>query len=446
MKKIYSLLAGLTLLFFAGNIQAQAPSCSVNTSPANTTTNVNPEPYITLKWAPVSGATSYDIYLSSKVPPTNLIATVTSDTFNFTGASYNTIYYWYIVPKNVDGSAAGCSTTTSTFSTSAPPPPPSNDDCNTATTVTNSPISGTTFNATQSQPADACGVYTGTANDDVWYHFSTLSSGPVTITMVGDGTFDGVLEAFAGTCGSLTELVCSDVTQQGGTETVTLNAVAGTNYKVRVYGFGSDADANDRGTFTISATGAPLPISLLEFKGDHSTHKNVITWTTTSEQNNSGFELQYSTDGVSFDNLSFISSKAVNGNSTNALTYAFTDTRLLSGAAYYRLRQIDKDGKSNYSNVISLKGEKVNAITLSNLYPNPAKNKLNVMIAAPSNDKVNIQISDLAGQILLQQATTVLNGDNKISVDVTTLPAGSYFIRAKGNNGLQTAVSKFVKE
>jgi len=110
------------------------------------------------------------------------------------------------------------------------------------------------------------------------------------------------------------------------------------------------------------------------------------------------------------------------------------------------LQQIDKDGRSSYSNIISLKGEKVNAITLSNLYPNPTRNKLNLMIAAPVNDMVKIEILDITGKIVKQQINTIIIGDNKVPIDVAALPAGSYFIKAVGNNGYQTAVSKFVKE
>ena len=444
MKKIYSFLIAINLLIFAGNVQAQVPSCTTNLSPANFSTNLNPQPYITLKWTAAAGATSYDIYLSSKIPPTQLIANVSSDTFNLTTAAYNTTYYWYVVPRNASGPATGCGASPWVFVTGAPPPPPSNDDCSGATTISTTPISGTTLEATQSQPATpGCTAFIGTADDDVWYQFTALSTGPLVISMTGSSSFDGVVEAFAGSCGSLTSLTCSDSSGQGGTENLTINAVSGTNYKFRVYSYGGTT--SDRGTFTISVAG-PLPVTLLSFKGNHDVNKNIISWTTATEQNNTGFELQYSSNGTSFDPLSFVNSKAVNGNSSSELSYVFTDTRLLSGTAYYRLQQIDKDGRSSYSNIISLKGEKVNALTLSNLYPNPTRNKLNLMIAAPVNDMVKIEILDITGKIVKQQINTIIIGDNKVPIDVAALPAGSYFIKAVGNNGYQTAVSKFVKE
>jgi hypothetical protein len=223
-----------------------------------------------------------------------------------------------------------------------------------------------------------------------------------------------------------------------------MNVTAGTNYRVRVYDF--YANLSNMGTFSISASGVPLPITLLNFKGERQGNNNVLIWSTASEQNNQGFEIQYSSDGTNFDKLSFVNSKANNGNSSSILNYQYTDTRLLSGNAYYRLKQIDKDGKSSYSNIILLKGDKINAITLTNIYPNPAKNKLNVSLASPTNDKIILEIRDLTGKLVMRQASKIMSGNNNLSLEVASLPAGSYFIKVIDNNGSQTSISKFVKE
>ncbi len=145
---------------------------------------------------------------------------------------------------------------------------------------------GTTLGATQSQAADPCGGFTGSADDDVWYQFTALTTGTVLITLDGNSNFDGVLEVFKGNCGSLSYVSCSDVTQKGGQESVTVNALAGTNYKIRVYSFGPNL--SDSGGFTISAAGSPLPISLVSFKGEHVGNNNVLSWSTASELNNDG--------------------------------------------------------------------------------------------------------------------------------------------------------------
>ncbi len=269
--------------------------------------------------------------------------------------------------KNADGAPTGCVSSATSFITSPPPAQPSNDNCDGATNISTMPLTCTTLGATQSRPAAFCGEYTGIANDDVWYQFTPIGNGTIIVSLTGNGSFDGVLEAFSGSCGSLTSLTCSDTSQAGGSEKITMNVTSGTTYKIRIYGF--YADLRNRGTFSISATGSPLPITLLSFKGEHHADKNVLHWSTATELNNQGFELQYSADGNNFNKLAFINSKAINGNRSTILSYEFADARPLSGNSWYRLKQVDKDGQSSFSNILLLKGEKINAITLSIMYP-----------------------------------------------------------------------------
>ncbi len=442
MKKIYPLLFILffTNLFYGA--QAQTPDCTTNLSPLNAITNVDPYPKITLKWQPVANATSYDVYISTKIPPKQLLGTTTSDSINLYDASYNTTYYWYVAPKNADGAATGCISNVTSFTTIPPPPPPSNDNCTGAAYLSSSPLTGTTLGATQSQPADICNGYTGTANDDIWYQFTPSENGTIVISLQGNGSFDGVLEAFSGDCGSLTSLSCSDSSQSGGREQLTLNVISGTNYKVRLYNFYSTLST--RGTFSISATGAALPVTLLSFKGEHQQDKNILRWSTAQEQNNQGFEVQYSLDGNNFNPLSFVNSKAVNGNSSSILSYEFADVRPIENL-YYRLKQIDKDGRSDFSNVIYIKGEK-NAEASYNIFPNPAKNLLNITISSASANKIKLGIKDLAGRTMMQENKTLMKGANRLVINLSSLASGTYYLSADSENGTPVVYRQFVKE
>ena len=162
--------------------------------------------------------------------------------------------------------------------------------------------------------------------------------------------------------------------------------------------------------------------------------------------NNSGFEVQYSFNRTDFRKLGFVNSKSVNGNSSSVLNYQYVDNKAPGGSVYYRLRQIDKDGQSSYSNVILIKGEKINALTLNMIYPNPAKSTLNLVVSSPENNNISIMITDLAGKKVYQQGFSLINGGNNLDLDIAKLPAGTYFLKAACNNGCKTAVSKFVKE
>ena len=135
---------------------------------------------------------------------------------------------------------------------------PVNDDCAGAITLTPqgtscvSATSGTTTGATQSQVS--C---TGTANDDVWYQF-TATQAAHNVTVIGASGFDAVLQVFSGSCGSLTSIVCQDVTGSGGTEVATLTTLTpGQTYYVRVHHWFSSVATNT--TFTICVTIPPPP-------------------------------------------------------------------------------------------------------------------------------------------------------------------------------------------
>jgi len=189
-----------------------------------------------------------------------------------------------------------------------------------------------------------------------------------------------------------------------------------------------------------------VPVTLLSFKGERQGSFNKLEWTTSSEVNNSGFELQRSADGQSFSKIAFIESKSANGNSTTTLSYSFNDLKPLLGSGFYRLRQLDKDGRYTYSNVVLLKGARTTELLLVNVYPNPANNLLNALVTAPAAGEVSIIMTDLSGKAVLKQKAWLSAGDNRIQLPVTALASGSYLIKLTCVAGCETGVTKFVKQ
>ncbi|MEJ7678927.1 MAG: hypothetical protein WKG06_13945 [Segetibacter sp.] len=80
----------------------------------------------------------------------------------------------------------------------------------------------------------------------------------------------------------------------------------------------------------------------------------MLHWATVTEQNNTGFEVQRSSDAIDFSNIGFIETKSMNGNSNVKLDYNFIDMDHYAISNYYRLKQIDKDGKYTYSHIVVL--------------------------------------------------------------------------------------------
>jgi hypothetical protein len=189
-----------------------------------------------------------------------------------------------------------------------------------------------------------------------------------------------------------------------------------------------------------------LPVSIINFSGYKDGSRNQLRWTTASEQNNSGFEVQRSTDGINYTALGFVNSQATGGNSVSQLNYAFTDNNVTGKRQYYRLRQVDLDNHSKFSNVVLIKGEKPVTLTIDGLFPNPAISTVNVLIAAPDKDKVTLIITDIAGRKVIEQQVSVETGSNTIPVDINGLIKGTYMVKLVCSSNCVSAVGKFVKQ
>lgn len=445
----YFMIDGFSSAFGAFCTQLVTPpappaTCATNTAPANAAIDVA-APVATLAWTTVATATAYDVYFGTTNPPTTLVGTIAGTTTPITGLAFGTTYYWYVVPKNNGGTATGCTSNITSFTTVAPPPPPANDECAAAVAVGiyQGTINGTTVSSTASAGAPACSDPTG-ANDDVWYKFTASQNGSATIVVTGATGFDAVVAAYSGTCGSLTLIgSCVDNTGSAGVETLSLTSlVAGQTYYLRIYSYSTTAS----GTFTMTLAGAALPVSIVNFKGEKNGTQNLLTWTTASEVNNAGFEIQRSADGINFSKLAFVETKASNGNSNQTLTYSYADTKPFSSNGYYRLKQLDKDGKSVLSEVILIKGIKPSKLELVSVYPNPAIHTINIGLAAPKADRITFVISDITGKIIISKSVNVIAGESNLQIDVAALAKGTYTVKAICANGCETAMSKFVKQ
>ena len=130
-------------------------------------------------------------------------------------------------------------------------------------------------------------------------------------------------------------------------------------------------------TLNFKADGT-LPVALSAFNASIINGSNTLNWTTTSESNNAGFEIESSQDGASFSKIGFVASKALNNNSSVALTYSFSDRKALSGTTYYRLKQLDLDGQFKHSEIKAINNSLVKDAVFS-VFPNPTTNYVDVV-------------------------------------------------------------------
>lgn len=190
----------------------------------------------------------------------------------------------------------------------------------------------------------------------------------------------------------------------------------------------SDLSANEFAVNSLTYTtplpiGSTVPVSFTKSSVSCSPSGASVVWGTASESNTSYFEVLKSVDGG--NNWVAIDRKAAAGNSATDRNYQSLD--LEAGAALYKIRQVDRDGRSTETAVMRSACEAKNAIT-SLLYPVPAKNNMTLAVTATKMVKTTLQIVDSKGRLMQSMETTVAKGNNNIQFNVSRLAAGEYML------------------
>ncbi len=176
-----------------------------------------------------------------------------------------------------------------------------------------------------------------------------------------------------------------------------------------------------------------LPVEYLSFKGFTAKNEDVLSWITATEINNEYFAVEVSTDMLTFSEIGRV---AGNGNSNTQSKYTFINSSILSEVRYYRLKQVDIDGKYEYSNVIILSSSS-NEIEIL-VSPNPFTDNLNLHFSGiKDNKKANIQIFNDVGQLVYNENTIVYPLDFK-KIFLQNIPSGVYLLKVLINDQIFT--------
>jgi len=171
----------------------------------------------------------------------------------------------------------------------------------------------------------------------------------------------------------------------------------------------------------LARNGVVLPIEWLAFSGEALETKNVLEWSTANETNNEGYFIEKSRNGLSFDQIGFVEGKNKEFNH-----YTFDDIHPFTGNNYYKLKQVDEDGKYSYSHIIRLIRKYDYEIYV---LQNPFKQTLFLEIESNSKFEANISIFSINGQVVLNENRNIDNGVNSFQYDMNDLPEGNYVIR-----------------
>ena len=167
-----------------------------------------------------------------------------------------------------------------------------------------------------------------------------------------------------------------------------------------------------------------LPLNLISFSATKDRNNVQLSWGTSSEINTSKFEIQWSADDSIFKKLGDVTAK----NTITVNNYSFTHITPANGMNYYRLKQIDKDGKYTFSKTIN-----INMLTGSSnitIVPNPAYYKITVTL--PTNNDIRVvRIFDAAGRLVLQKS--IQASSTQVEINIQELKSGLYILQTDGS-------------
>lgn len=228
-----------------------------------------------------------------------------------------------------------------------------------------------------------------------------------------------------------------------------IRALTTPEYYDRLYGAKSVLAKREGATLRTAVTcgnyvcsAAPLPVTLIFFKGERINASHVgLTWETSSETNNAGFDIERSlTAAVNFEKVGYVDG---GGTVTKDKIYAFSDLNPSENISYYRLKQLDYDGAFEYSRIIGVNGfkELLSLITI----PNPGTQN-NTFFQVTGNDasgEIDLTILDIKGQVLYKNQRFKVKNDRQISLArLPKLTAGLYV--AKIISADQQSTTSFV--
>lgn len=179
-----------------------------------------------------------------------------------------------------------------------------------------------------------------------------------------------------------------------------------------------------------------LPVSLLSFNGQFANNLVTLNWSTTQEQQNKAFEVQYSADGYAFETIGTVPGKI---NSNLVSHYVFNTAHYHDGKNFYRLKQVDVDGRSTLSSIVTILFSQQTVISLA---PNPASTRLNLSVNQPVSDKLLFTLTTMTGQ---QVWTTKLAGNSSNTiVNLPALTKGVYVATITNSKGEKLFTNKVV--
>jgi hypothetical protein len=179
-----------------------------------------------------------------------------------------------------------------------------------------------------------------------------------------------------------------------------------------------------------------LPVELLSYTAKVIDNSVQLSWETATEINNFGFEIERKTDNTIWENIGFAPGHC---NSTSLNSYLFTDNTPKSGTKFkYRLKQIDLNGKYEFTNEIEIEIVP-SEFTLFQNYPNPFNPTTKIRYQLPNESKVVIKIYNILGSEVMELVNDKKEaGVYEVEFNADNLSSGTYIYKINADNFVQT--------
>ncbi len=236
---------------------------------------------------------------------------------------------------------------------------------------------------------------------------------------------------------------------------ISLNGTGWTNYHQSLYSYDSNGNCDMiiaqswngsswenyyRGIYTWLYI---VPVEFISFTADVNENNVTLSWTTATETNNQGFEVQRAKTNEGYEVVGVVQG---NGTTTEINYYSYIDLEIPDGVYNYRLKQIDFDGSFEYSDVIKVIVGTPHIFSLQQNYPNPFNPSTQITYQLAENSNVVLKVYNLLGKeiaVLVDEQKEA--GIHKVNFDASSLPSGVYLYKIETAGLIKTKKMMLLK-
>lgn len=294
-------------------------------------------------------------------------------------------------------------------------------------TILNNPLNTALNSATfQTQVTNENGFYN--------YLFSAIAIGAPSFTFTAGTEYNALEIKFAdGPAGLFSDVRLGHLPDGGSTSQLAFYIELGTdytNYTNMFYGTGVSNGGSYSSYSYVPLSNILLPVNFTDFTVTKSKNDAILDWKVDGQTaNTSTYQIERSTDAIQFSTIGSVNAKA----SSSKASYQYNDVNALTsidqGNIYYRIKQIDRDGKFSYSSVRSIRV--VPTPIQMGAFPNPVRDLTKIQFDFKGQRNINFTLADMNGKVLQTITYTAKSGQNTMDLNLGKYPSGTYKLTLK---------------